>query len=181
MNAIRSKLFVITYDLCYIFVVYLRFQKKNYSMSLKKQIESDIKQAMLAKDKDKLRALRAIKSLILLAETDKGAAAELSEDQEMQILTKAVKQRKDSLEVYQQQGREDLAAVEKAELDIIEEYLPKQLTEDELRAELEKIIAETGATSPKEMGKVMGVATKALAGKADGKAISSMVKQLLTA
>lgn len=150
-------------------------------MSLKKQIESDIKQAMLAKDKDKLRALRAIKSLILLAETDKGAAAELSEDQEMQILTKAVKQRKDSLEVYQQQGREDLAAVEKAELDIIEEYLPKQLTEDELRAELEKIIAETGATSPKEMGKVMGVATKALAGKADGKAISSMVKQLLTA
>ncbi|MEL6557275.1 MAG: GatB/YqeY domain-containing protein [Bacteroidota bacterium] len=150
-------------------------------MSLKKQIESDIKQAMLAKDKDKLRALRAIKSLILLAETDKGAAAELTDDKEMQILIKAAKQRRDSLEVYQQQGREDLAAVEKVELDIIEEYLPKQLSEEELKAELEKIIASTGATSPKEMGKVMGAATKALAGKADGKAISSMVKQLLTA
>lgn len=150
-------------------------------MSLKKQIESDIKQAMLAKDKDKLRALRAIKSLILLAETDKGAAAELTDDKEMQILIKAAKQRRDSLEVYQQQGREDLAAVEKVELDIIEEYLPKQLSEEELKAELEKIIASTGATSPKEMGKVMGAATKALAGKADGKAISTMVKQLLTA
>lgn len=150
-------------------------------MSLKKQIESDIKQAMLAKDKDKLRALRAIKSLILLAETDKGSGGELSADQEMQILTKAAKQRKDSLEVYEQQKREDLAAVEKVELSIIETYLPKQLSEEDLKAELEKIITQVGATSPKEMGKVMGMATKALAGKADGKAISSMVKQLLTA
>ncbi len=150
-------------------------------MSLKKQIESDIKQAMLAKDKDKLRALRAIKSLILLAETDKGAATELSGDQEMQILIKSAKQRRDSLEVYEQQNREDLAAVEKVELEIIEAYLPKQLSEDELKIELTKSIEATGASSPKEMGKVMGVATKALAGKADGKAISSMVKQLLTA
>jgi len=148
-------------------------------MSLKKQIESDIKQAMLARDKDKLRALRAIKSSILLAETDKGAAAELSEAQEAQILTKAAKQRKDSLEVYEKQGRDDLAAVEKVELEIIEKYLPKQLSEEELKKALEEIIASVGATSPKEMGKVMGQASKALAGKADGKAISNMVKQLL--
>ncbi len=149
-------------------------------MSLKKQIESDIKQAMLAKDKDKLRALRAVKSLILLAETDKGAGGDLSSDQEMQILTKAAKQRKDSLTIYEEQKREDLAAVEKAELTIIEAYLPKQLSEGELKAELEKIIAQVGASSPKEMGKVMGIATKSLAGKADGKAVSTMVKQLLT-
>ncbi|MGB3464364.1 MAG: GatB/YqeY domain-containing protein [Cyclobacteriaceae bacterium] len=150
-------------------------------MSLKKQIESDIKQAMLAKDKDKLRALRAIKSLILLAETDKGAEGELSSDREMQILTKAAKQRKDSIAVYEEQKREDLAAVERAELEIIEVYLPKQLSEDELKAELQAIIEETGASSPKEMGKVMGVATKKLAGRADGKVVSAMVKQLLTA
>ena len=149
-------------------------------MSLKKQIESDIKQAMLAKDKDKLRALRAIKSLILLAETEKGGSDGISEQQEIQILTKAAKQRKDSLEVYETQGRDDLAEVERAELAIIETFLPKQLTEEELRAELEKFIADTGASSPKEMGKVMGVATKALAGKADGKLISTIVKQLLT-
>lgn len=150
-------------------------------MSLKKQIESDIKQAMLAKDKDKLRALRAIKSLILLAETDKGAASELSQDQEMQILIKAAKQRKDSLEVYEQQKRDDLAAIEKVELEIIEAYLPKQFSEEELKVELLKIIETTGVSSPKDMGKVMGIATKTLAGKADGKAISTMVKQLLTA
>lgn len=150
-------------------------------MSLKQQIESDIKQAMLAKDKDKLRALRAIKSLILLAETEKGGGDGISEQQEVQLLTKAAKQRKDSIEVFEKQGREDLASVEKAELAIIETFLPQQLTEEELKAELEKIIADTGASSPKEMGKVMGVATKALAGRADGKAISTMVKQLLTA
>jgi len=150
-------------------------------MSLKKQIESDIKQAMLAKDKDKLRALRAIKSSILLAETEKGGSSELSEQQEAQILTKAAKQRKDSLEVYVEQKREDLAEVERAELAVIEAYLPKQLSEDELKAALTQIIADTGASSPKDMGKVMGAATKALAGKADGKAISTMVKQLLTA
>ena len=150
-------------------------------MSLKQQIESDIKQAMLAKDKDKLRALRAIKSLILLAETEKGGGEGISEQQETQLLTKAAKQRRDSIEVFEKQGRDDLAAIEKAELAIIETFMPQQLTEDELKAELQKIIEETGASSPKEMGKVMGVATKALAGRADGKAISSMVKQLLTA
>ena len=150
-------------------------------MSLKQQIESDIKQAMLAKDKDKLRALRAIKSLILLAETEKGGGEGISEQQETQLLTKAAKQRRDSIEVFEKQGRDDLAAIEKAELAIIETFMPQQLTEDELKAELQKIIEETGASSPKEMGKVMSVATKALAGRADGKAISSMVKQLLTA
>ncbi len=148
-------------------------------MSLKSQIEADIKQAMLAKDKDKLRALRAIKSLILLAETEKGGSSELSEDAEMKILTKAVKQRKDSLEVYQQQGRADLAAVEQAEIEIIEAYLPKQLSEEEVKQEISKIIDQVGASSMKDMGKVMGVATKSLAGKADGKIISGIVKELL--
>lgn len=149
-------------------------------MSLKSQIEADIKQAMLAKDKDKLRALRAIKSLILLAETEKGGSGEISEDTEIKILTKAVKQRKDSLDVYEQQGRDDLAEVEKAEIAIIEAYLPKQLSEDEVRAEIQKIITTVGAESMKDMGKVMGSATKALAGKADGKVISGIVKELLS-
>lgn len=148
-------------------------------MSLKTRIEQDIKKAMLAKDKDKLRALRAIKSAILLAQTEKGGGNELSEDAEIKLLTKAAKQRKDSLEVYEQQGRDDLAQVEKDELAVIEEYLPKQLSEEELRTELSKIIEEVGAIEPKDMGKVMGVATKKLAGKADGKMISSVVKSLL--
>lgn len=149
-------------------------------MSLKSQIEADIKQAMLAKDKDKLRALRAIKSLILLAETEKGGSGEITEDSEMKILTKAVKQRKDSLDVYEQQGRDDLAEVERAEIAIIEAYLPKQLSEEEVKSEIQGIISQVGAESMKDMGKVMGVATKKLAGKADGKIISGIVKQLLS-
>ncbi len=149
-------------------------------MSLKSQIEADIKQAMLAKDKDKLRALRAIKSLILLAETEKGGSGELTEDSEMKILTKAVKQRKDSLDVYEQQGRDDLAEVERAEIAIIEAYLPKQLSEEEVKLEIQGIISQVGAESMKDMGKVMGIATKKLAGKADGKIISGIVKELLS-
>lgn len=149
-------------------------------MSLKQQIDADIKQAMLAKNKDELKALRSIKSMILLAETDKGSVGELSSDAEMKLLAKAVKQRKDSAAIYQEQGREDLYKVEIEEAEIIERYLPKQLTEEELKAELEKIIAQVGASGPQDMGKVMGIATKALAGKADGKAISTMVKTLLT-
>lgn len=148
-------------------------------MSLKANIESEIKNAMLAKDKDRLRALRAIKSLILLEETKEGAASTLSADDEIKLLTKAAKQRKDSADIYKQQNREDLYAVEMADLSIINEFLPKQLTEEELVAELKKIIAETGASSAKDMGKVMGVATKSLAGKADGKLISQKVKELL--
>ncbi|MCH7413464.1 GatB/YqeY domain-containing protein [Belliella sp. R4-6] len=149
-------------------------------MSLKLSVESEIKKAMLAKDKDRLRALRAIKSLIMLEETKGGAAESLSEDDEMKLLTKAAKQRRDSADIYKEQGREDLLAVELAELEIISEFLPKQLTEEELEVELKKIIAEAGAEGPKDMGKVMGLASKALAGKADGKAISVKVKSLLS-
>src|SRR5690606_1336791 len=147
-------------------------------MSLKQNVETEIKKAMLAKDKDRLRALRAIKSLIMLEET-KGGSGEVSGEEEIKLLTKAAKQRKDSAEIYQQQNREDLAAVELAELEIINEFLPKQLSEEELEAELKAIIAEVGAEGPKDMGKVMGAATKKLAGKADGKMISQKVKNLL--
>lgn len=148
-------------------------------MSLKQKVDSEIKSAMIAKDKDRLRALRAVKSLILLEETKGGAAAELSEDDEMKILTKAAKQRKDSADIYQQQNREDLYSVEMAELLIIQEFLPKALTEEELTAAIQEIVAKTGASGPKDMGKVMGAASKELAGKADGKAIADKVKALL--
>jgi hypothetical protein len=147
-------------------------------MSLKSEIESQIKMAMIAKNKDRLRALRAIKSQILLAETEKGAG-EINEESEIKILQKAAKQRKDSLEVYQTQGREDLASIERDELMVIEEFLPQQLTQEELEVEVKKVIEEAGATGPKEMGKVMGLATKKLAGRADGKAISATAKKLL--
>lgn len=147
-------------------------------MSLKQNVETEIKKAMLAKDKDRLRALRGIKSLIMLEET-KGGSAGVTEEEEMKILTKAAKQRKDSADIYQQQNREDLASVELAELEIINEFLPKQLSEEEVEVELRAIIAEVRAEGPKDMGKVMGVATKKLAGKADGKLISQKVKSLL--
>lgn len=149
-------------------------------MSLKDQINADIKAAMLAKEKEKLTALRAIKSMILLAETEKGASEDISEDTGMKLLMKAAKQRKDSVDLFREQGRDDLADKEQGELDIISEYLPKQLSEDELKAELQKVIDQLGASGPQDMGKVMGMATKALAGKADGKTISAMVKTLLT-
>lgn len=149
-------------------------------MNLKQQIDRDIKSAMLAKEKDKLRALRAIKSMILLAETEKGAKEELSKDSEIKLLMKATKQRKDSYNLYVEQGREDLAKVEKDELKIINEYLPKQMTKEEVTEELKKIIKQISASSLQDMGKVMGNATKILAGKADGKMISTIVKQLLT-
>lgn len=148
-------------------------------MALKSKIEGEIKSAMLAKDKDRLRALRSIKSLIMLAETEKGVQAELTEDAEMSILVKAAKQRKDSLDVFEKQGRQDLADVEKQELSVIEEFLPKQMSEDEMRAELEQIVQEVGATSMKEMGKVMGVASKKMAGRADNKKMSEIIKSLL--
>lgn len=149
-------------------------------MSLKTQVDTAIKEAMKAKDQDALRALRGIKSLILLAETSEGASGELSGDAEIKLLTKAAKQRRDSLEIYKTQGREDLAAVEQAELNIIEKFLPKQLSEDELKLKLKEIIGKVGAAGPADMGKVMGAATKELAGMADGKVISSLVKSLLT-
>ncbi|MEM6828881.1 MAG: GatB/YqeY domain-containing protein [Bacteroidota bacterium] len=149
-------------------------------MSLKTTIEQEIKQAMLNKDKDRLRALRAIKSMILLAETEKGGSGELSEDAELKLLTKAAKQRKDSIEVFEQQGRDDLAATEKSELTVIESFLPAQLSEEEVEKTVQSIIDTVGASGPQDMGKVMGAATKELAGKADGKLISSIAKKLLS-
>jgi len=148
-------------------------------MSLKLTIENGIKDAMRAKDADRLRALRAIKSLILLEETSGSSADGLSADAEMKILMKAAKQRRDSLEVYVAQNRPDLAEKEQAELAIIEEFLPKQLSDEELTAKITEIIAAVGASSPADMGKVMGVASKQLAGLADGKAISAKVSELL--
>jgi len=149
-------------------------------MSLKQQIDADIKDAMRAKDQDKLRALRAVKSLILLEETKEGQIGELKPEDETKILTKAVKQRKDSANIYRTQNRADLLATEEAEIAVIEKYLPQQLTDDELTEKLEDIIIRVGASAPSDMGKVMGVASKELAGQAEGKAISAKVKSLLS-
>jgi uncharacterized protein len=148
-------------------------------MSLKEQIEADIKKAMLAREKDELRALRGIKSLILLAETEKGAQQALTSEAEVKLLMKAAKQRKDSAEIYAGQGRPDLEKVERDELAVIERYLPKQLSEEELIEKIKVIIKNSGANGPQDMGKVMGLATKELAGLAEGKVISFMVKSLL--
>lgn len=148
-------------------------------MSLRQQIDNDIKTAMLAKNKEELTALRSVKSLILLAETEKGSSGEISLDVENKLLMKAAKQRKESAEIFQKEGREDLAKKELFELEVISRYLPKQLSEDEVAAELKKIVEQVGAKGPQDMGKVMGVATKQLAGKADGKLISEIVKKLL--
>jgi uncharacterized protein YqeY len=148
-------------------------------MALKQRIESEIKSAMIAKDKVRLTALRAIKSLILLEETKEGFSGTLSEEDELKLLTKAAKQRKDSAEIYEKQNRADLLEVELAELAVIQEFLPKALSAEELTQAIQAIIASCGATGPKDMGKVMGLASKELAGKADGKAISEQVKLLL--
>lgn len=148
-------------------------------MSLEQKIMGELKTAMLAKDEKALRSLRAIKAAILLAKTSEGASGELKEEDEIKILQKLVKQRKDSLEIYQQQNRADLAQKEQEELDVIEKFLPKQLSGEELRTIIQSIIAETGASTPADMGKVMGAATKKLAGQADGKAIAAIVKELL--
>ena len=148
-------------------------------MDLFEKVSADIKAAMLARDKVRLEALLGVKKEFLEAKTAKGGDGTLSDDAAMKILVKMVKQRKESAEIYNTQNRPELAANELAEAAVIEEYLPKQLSEEELTAELQKIIAQVGATSAKEMGKVMGVASKALAGRADGKAISAKVKELL--
>lgn len=147
--------------------------------TLKTQVEADIKKAMLAKDKDALKALRAIKSLILLEETKEGGTGELTAEDEIKLLNKAAKQRRESAEIFRQQNRFDLAEGEEAELKIIEQYLPQQLSEDELKSIIQTIITQVGATSTADMGKVMGVATKQLAGQADGKLVASTVKSLL--
>lgn len=148
-------------------------------MSLKQQIDTDIKKAMLAKNKEELEALRSIKSMILLAETEKGASGELAEDVSNKLLTKAAKQRKESAEIFTQQNRKDLADKELFQLDVINRYLPEQMSEEELMDALRGIISEIGASGPQDMGKVMGAATKKFAGRADGKLISQIVKKLL--
>ena len=148
-------------------------------MNLFDQVSNDIKSAMLAKDKVRLEALRGIKKEFLEAKTAKGADGELTDDMAMKILAKMVKQRKESAQIYTEQNRPDLAEPELAEAAVIETYLPKQMTEEELTEALKAIIAQVGATTPQEMEKVMGVATKQLAGRADGRAISAKVKELL--
>ena len=148
-------------------------------MNLFDQISEDIKKEMLAREKVRLEALRGVKKEFLEAKTAKGANGELSDEMATKILVKMVKQRKESAKIYEENNRPELAENELAEAAVIEEYLPKQLSEEELENELKKIIAEVGAEGPKDMGKVMGIATKQLAGRAEGKAISAKVKQLL--
>ena len=148
-------------------------------MSLSTKIAEEIKLAMKARDKERLEALRSIKSAVMLALTEKPKGSELSEDEELKILQRLRKQRKDSLEIYEQQKREDLAHDERTQLAVIETFLPKPMSEDELRSFLTDVIAKVGASSPQDMGKVMGMASKELAGKADGKTISTMVRELL--
>ncbi len=147
-------------------------------MALEEKVMEEIKAAMKAKNEAELRTLRAIKSAILLEKTS-GSGTEMTEADEMKMLQKLAKQRRDSLEIFKQQNREDLAAKEQEELTIIERFLPRPFTQEELEAELKNIIAQTGASSPADMGKVMGAASKQLAGKADGKTISETVKRLL--
>jgi uncharacterized protein YqeY len=149
-------------------------------MSLKQQIDGDIKKAMLAKNKEELEALRSIKSLILLAETEKGGSEDLVPENEKKLLMKAAKQRKESAEIFQNQNRKDLADRELLQLEVINRYLPKQLSEEEIKSAVASIIKEVGATGPQDMGKVMGVATKKLAGQADGKMVSEFVKKMLS-
>ena len=149
-------------------------------MSLKTTIDGDIKKAMLARNKEELEALRSIKSMILLAETEKGVVAEISSETEAKLLMKAAKQRKESAEIFQKEGRDDLAQRENFQLEVISRYLPKQMSEMEITEALHRIISQVGAKGPQDMGKVMGLATKMMAGKADGKMIADLVKKILT-
>lgn len=149
-------------------------------MSLEVQIMAEMKEAMKSKNEAALRGLRAIKAEIIKAKTEPGANGTLDEATELKFLQKMMKQRKDSLEIFEQQGRADLAAKEKEEMAIIEKFLPKQLSEAEIKATLHEIIVEVGATSAADMGKVMGVASKKMAGKTDGKTINNLLKELLS-
>ncbi|MBT8316389.1 MAG: GatB/YqeY domain-containing protein [Lutibacter sp.] len=148
-------------------------------MSLQQELMSKLKEAMKAKDTVSLESLRAIKSEILLAQTKGGAASELTKEEEIKLLQKLVKQRKDSASIFIEQGRNDLAEPELAQVQIIAQFLPEQMSEGDLKKVIAEIMEKIGATSIKDMGKVMGIASKQLAGKADGKAISTVVKQLL--
>ena len=153
--------------------------QKNTKMALQDTIDNAIKSAMLAKDNSRLRGLRAIKAAILLAKTEKGPAESLTEATEISVLQKLAKQRRESAEIYQQQNRADLYTIEVEELAVIEEFLPKQLSQAEVEEIVRQVIAETGAATPKDMGKVMGLANQRLAGQADGKTISAVAKALL--
>ncbi len=148
-------------------------------MNLETQIMTEMKEAMKAKNEGVLRALRAIKAEIIKAKTDPGAGGTIDEATEQKFLQKMMKQRRDSLDIFEKQGREDLAAKEREEMAVIEKFLPKQLDEAALKTIIQQIITETGASNPADMGKVMGVASKQLAGKADGKVISNIVKEIL--
>jgi uncharacterized protein YqeY len=148
-------------------------------MSLITQIDQDIKLAMLAKQADRLQGLRAIKSALLLAKTEKGASEEITPEAEIKVLQKLVKQRKESADIYKTQGRDDLYQIEMAEMAVIEPYLPQQMTRFEIEGFIQELIGRIGATSIQDMGRVMGMANKELAGQADGKTISEVVKQLL--
>jgi uncharacterized protein YqeY len=143
------------------------------------QIDQDIKQAMLGKQEARLRGLRAIKSALLLARTEKGASEDISRETEIKVLQRLIKQRKESADIYKAQNREDLYRIEAEEMEVIEAYLPKQMERAEVEAYLKELIGRVGATSVKDMGKVMGAANKELAGKADGRTISEVVRQLL--
>jgi uncharacterized protein YqeY len=147
-------------------------------MSLEQKIMTELKAAMLAKDEAKLRGLRAVKAAIILAKTSE-AGKELNDEEEMKILQKLVKQRKESIDIYTKQNREDLAVTEREEVQVIELFLPKMMSEEEVRIDIIKLIESVGAKSPADMGKVMGAATKHFAGKADNKSVSAMVKELL--
>ena len=149
-------------------------------MRLEQKIMADMKEAMKSKNEAALRSLRAIKAKIIEAKTEPGANGEISEDTELKMLQKMIKQRKDSLEIFKQQNREDLAKKEEEEIAVIEKFLPAQMGADELKTIISKIISELDVSSPADIGKVMGAATKQLAGKADGKAISAIVKELLS-
>ncbi len=148
-------------------------------MNLEQQVNDGIKKAMLARDQETLRGLRAIKSAILNAKTSEGFSGEIKKDEEIKLLQKLVKQRKDSLEIYEKQSREDLAVKEREEIKVIEQFLPKQLDAGEIKNIIVQIVKETGATTPADMGKVMAAANKQLAGKADGKTIAGLVKEIL--
>ncbi len=148
-------------------------------MNMEQKVMEGIKEAMKARNEASLRSYRAIKAEIIKAKTEPGAGGAINADAELRLLQKMVKQRKDALDIYKQQNREDLAQIEQQELDIISTFLPAQMNEEDLKKELQQIITETGASSPADMGKVMGIATKKLAGKAEGKAISAAVKELL--
>ena len=149
-------------------------------MSLQQNIDQDIKSAMLSKDSTRLRGLRAIKAALLVAKTEKGAEETITEEAEIKVLQKLAKQRKESADIYQSQNRHDVYQIEQEELQVIEAYLPKQLDKSAVAALIKEIISKTGAAGIKDMGKVMGVASRELAGKADGKTISELVKELLS-